>query len=63
MSDDKRRPEDPAARETAGEGAPKRKRTEGPLTAEEAAEPRRDNERGDGRLIDRKRDARNPGVI
>lgn len=57
MSD--RKKESPTARETAGEGAEPRKRKEGLASAEERAEPKRGNEPADGRLIDRRRDARN----
>jgi hypothetical protein len=52
----------PAARETKGEGVPKRKRNESP-DAEERAEPKRGDERVDGRLIERERDAHNPEGI
>jgi hypothetical protein len=50
----------PTARETAGEGAAPRKRKEGPAGAEEHANPKRGDERDDARLIERRRDARNP---
>ena len=53
----------PAARETKGEGVPKRKRNEGSVSAEERAEPNRGDERVDGRLIERERDAHNPEGI
>jgi hypothetical protein len=56
-------PKAPVARETKGEGAPKRKRNEGTVSAEEKAEPERGNERTDGRIIQRERDARNPEGI
>jgi hypothetical protein len=56
-------PKRPVARETKGEGAPRRKRNEGTVTAEERAEPERGNERTDGRLIERERDAHNPEGI
>ena len=56
-------PKSPAARETKGEGAPKRKRNEGSVTAEERAEPERGNERRDGRIVERDRDAHNPEGI
>jgi hypothetical protein len=56
-------PKSPVARETKGEGAPKRKRNEGTVAAEERAEPERGNERTDGRLIERERDAHNPEGI
>ena len=56
-------PKSPVARETKGEGAPKRKRNEGTVTAEERAEPERGNERTDGRLIEREQDAHNPEGI
>ena len=46
-----------------GEGAPKRTRNEGPVSAEELAEPERGNERIDGHMIERKRDAHNPEGI
>jgi hypothetical protein len=52
-----------AGRETHGEGAPKRTRNEGPVSAEELAEPERGNERVDGHMIERKRDAHNPDGI
>lgn len=58
MSD--RKQKSPTARETAGEGAEPRKRREGPASAEELAEPKRGDERADGRLIERRRDAHNP---
>jgi hypothetical protein len=60
MADPKIPPKSPLARETQGEGAPKRKRNEGTVTAEELAEPERGNERADGHMIERKRDAHNP---
>jgi hypothetical protein len=60
MSDRKQPPKKPVARETAGEGAAKRQRNKGPVTAEEAAEPQRGNERSNGHMIERKRDAHNP---
>jgi hypothetical protein len=61
MTDPKDRPKKPGARETSGEGAPKRTRTEGGPSAEEKANPRRGgSEEDDARLIDRNRDARNP---
>ena len=53
----------PAARETKGEGVPKRKRNEGSVSAEERAEPKRGDESVDGRLIERERDAHNPEGI
>ena len=56
----------PRARSPArrgGEGAPKRKRNEATVTAEELAEPQRGNERVDGHMIERKRDAHNPEGI
>jgi hypothetical protein len=56
-------PKSPRARETKGEGAPKRKRNESTVTAEERAEPERGNERVDGRIIERERDAHNPEGI
>ena len=60
-------PKDPrkrrAARETKGEGVPKRKRNEGSVSPEERAEPKRGDERVDGRLIERERDAHNPEGI
>jgi hypothetical protein len=56
-------PKSPRARETKGEGAPKRKRNESTVTAEERAEPERGNERVDGRLIEREQDAHNPEGI
>jgi hypothetical protein len=52
-----RKPKRPTARETAGEGAPPRSRKGSP-TAEDVAEPKRDEEGADGRLIDRRGDAR-----
>ncbi|MFA5899313.1 MAG: hypothetical protein WC829_09390 [Hyphomicrobium sp.] len=52
-------PKKPTARETRGEGAPQRKRREGMMTAEDKADPKREDDRGDGRLIDRRPDARN----
>jgi hypothetical protein len=63
MSEPRDPPKSPLARETQGEGAPKRKRNEGARTAEELAEPERGNERGDAHLIERKRDAHNPEGI
>ena len=56
-------PKSPLARETGGEGAPKRKRNEATVTAEELAEPERGNERADGHMIERKRDAHNPDGV
>jgi hypothetical protein len=56
-------PKSPVARETKGEGAQKRRRNEGSVTAEERAEPERGNERSDGRIIERERDAHNPEGI
>lgn len=56
-------PKRPAARETRGEGAPKRRRNESTVSADERAEPERGNERSDGRLIERERDAHNPEGI
>jgi hypothetical protein len=56
-------PKSPVAREAKGEGAAKRKRNEGSVTAEERAEPERGNERADGRIIERERDAHNPEGI
>ncbi len=53
----------PVARETRGEGAPKRTRNEGTVSAEERAEPQSGDERSDGRLIERERDAHNPEGI
>ena len=46
-----------------GEGTPRRTRNEGPVSAEELAEPERGNERIDGHMIERKRDAHNPDGI
>jgi hypothetical protein len=63
MRKPKEPPKSPLARETRGEGASKRKRNEGPLTAEELAEPERGNERTDGHMIERQRDAHNPEGI
>jgi hypothetical protein len=63
MSEPKDPPKNPVARETQGEGAPKRKRNEGPVTAEERAEPERGDERVDGHMIERQRDAHNPEGI
>ena len=63
MSEPKDRTKKRTARETQGEGAPQRRRNEGPETAEELAEPERGNERGDGHMIERKRDAHNPDGI
>ena len=63
MAEPKEPPKSPIARETRGEGAPKRKRNEGTVTAEELAEPQRGNERADGHMIERKRDAHNPEGI
>jgi hypothetical protein len=63
MADRKDPPKSPLARETRGEGAPKRKRNEATVTAEELAEPQRGNERVDGHMIERKRDAHNPEGI
>lgn len=60
MDTARERPKSPVARETKGEGVPKRKRNEGTVTAEERAEPERGNEQTDARLIERERDARNP---
>ena len=51
----------PTARETEGEGAVPRKRKEGSATADERAEPKRGDESADGHLIERQRDAHNPG--
>jgi hypothetical protein len=56
-------PKSPVARETKGEGAANRKRNEGTVTAEERAEPQRGNERTDGRMIERERDAHNPDGV
>ena len=56
-------PKSPVARETKGEGAAKRKRNESTVTAEERAEPQRGNERTDGRMIERERDAHNPDGV
>jgi len=56
-------PKSPVARETKGEGAPKRRRNGGSMTAEERAEPERGNARTDGRIIERERDAHNPEGI
>ena len=63
MTDRKQPAKSPTARETSGEGADKRKRNEGTVTAEERAEPERGNERVDARIIERKRDAHNPEGI
>ena len=63
MDEPKDPPKSPVARETKGEGAAKRKRNEGSVTAEERAEPERGNERTDGRMIERERDAHNPKGI
>ena len=63
MAEPKDPPKSPVARETKGEGAPKRKRNEATETAEERAEPERGNERVDGRIIERERDAHNPEGI
>ena len=63
MADPKVPPKSPLARETQGEGAPKRKRNEGTVTAEDLAEPQRGNERADSHMIERKRDAHNPEGI
>ncbi|WP_072377263.1 hypothetical protein [Hyphomicrobium sp. NDB2Meth4] len=52
-----RKPRQPDARETLGEGAPPRKRKES-TTAVEKARPTRGNEEADARMIERKRDAR-----
>jgi hypothetical protein len=60
MAEPKDPPKSPVARETKGEGALKRKRNEGTVTAEERAEPERGNERVDGRILERERDAHNP---
>jgi hypothetical protein len=61
MHKPKERRKTPLARETQGEGVPlQQRRTEGNQRAEELAAPKRGNERADGRLIQRKRDARNP---
>ena len=61
MGEPKKRDKKPLARETSGEGAAPRKRRETSPTSEERAEPQRGNEsEDDARLIDRKRDARNP---
>lgn len=54
-----RKPKGPTARETAGEGVPQRQRRESTPSAEDRADPKRESDRGDGRLIDRRRDARN----
>ena len=56
MADRKEPPKSPLARETRGEGAPKRKRNEATVTAEELDEPQRGNERVDGHMIERKRE-------
>lgn len=63
IGEPKHRRKDPVARETQGEGAPKRNRREGLTNSEEAAEPERGNEPVDARLIERKRDAHNPEGI
>lgn len=63
MSEPKEPRKSPVGRETRGEGAPKRTRNEGPVSAEELAEPERGNERTDGHMIERKRDAHNPEGI
>jgi hypothetical protein len=63
MDEPKDPPKSPVARETKGEGAPKRKRNEGTVTAEERAEPERGNARADGHIIEREGDARNPEGI
>ena len=63
MAEPRDPPKSPVARKTKGEGAPKRKRNEGTETAEERAEPERGNERVDGRMIERERDAHNPEGI
>jgi len=60
VADRKKPPKSPLARETQGEGAPKRKRNEGTVTAEELAEPQRG---ADSHMIERKRDAHNPEGI
>ena len=63
MAEPKDPPKSRVARETMGEGAPKRKRNEGTVSADERAEPERGNERVDGRIIERERDAHNPEGI
>ena len=63
MPEPKDPPKRPAARETKGEGVPKRKRNESSVSAEERGEPDRSAERVDGRLIERERDAHNPEGI
>jgi hypothetical protein len=63
MSDRKQPPKTKVARETRGEGVPERKRKEGTPSAEQRADPQRGNEVADARLIERRRDARNPDGI
>lgn len=61
MTDGKKKT--PTARETSGEGVTKEVRKDSGRTAEERANPSRDEESSDARLIDRRRDARNPQGI
>lgn len=48
------------ARETRGEGVPQRQRKAGRASSEQRAHPQRGDEPGDPRLINRRRDARDP---
>jgi hypothetical protein len=63
MSERKQPPKSKVARETQGEGVPERKRKDATPSAEQRANPQRGNEHSDARMIERKRDARNPEGI
>lgn len=60
MGEPRQSKKQPTARETSGEGAARRRRTEGAESAEERADPSRGTEPNDPRLIERRRDAHNP---